>query len=534
MTENIQIVLATLNARYAHTSLALRALRANLGELREVCALRELVIGVSPETAVEQWLAGRPRLVALSVSVWNVVPLTRVVELIKQRAPEVVVVLGGPEVSHEVESQAICALADHVVTGWGEVTFARLARAILAGAPPTEKVLAGEQPPLDRLAFPYAEYSDEDLRQRRLYVEASRGCPFRCAFCLSALDRGVWPFPTEPLLAELQRLHARGARRFTFVDRTFNLAIERAESILGFFLGLLRARPDDPVFVHVELIPDHLPERLKALLAAFPPGSLQLEIGVQTFNPEVQALISRRQDNALTEANLRWLRAQTAAHLHADLIIGLPGEDLDSFAAGFDRLVRLGPQEIQVGILKRLRGAPIHRQSARFDLRFSPDPPYGVRSTDHIDPATMERLTHFARFWDRVGNSGRFSRTLPILLGDSPCARLLTWSDWLHARLGRSHAIPLETLYEGLYEWLAARGDAEMAGAALLADYAASGARGRLSFGATPSSLGSRDSANGVATPRRQVRHLSRDAALIDRESRHQVETMEPETAAIV
>ena len=501
------IVLATLNARFTHASLGLRYLRANLGGLRELCVLRELVLGVAPETAVAEWLAGSPRLIGLSVAIWNVEPLTRIVERIKAAAPDLVIVLGGPEVSHEVEDQRICALADYVVTGWGEVTFARLARAILDGERPAAKVHHGERPPLATLAFPYDEFSDDDLRRRRLYVEASRGCPFRCEFCLSALERTAWPFPLQSLLAELGRLYDRGARRYTFVDRTFNLRVDTAAAILEFFLGRLRARPDDPLFLHFELIPDHLPERLRGLLAAFPPGSLQLEIGVQTFNPQVQALISRRQDNARTAANLRWLRGQTAAHLHADLILGLPGEDLASFAAGFDRLVQLGPHEIQVGILKRLRGAPISRHTERFGLEFNPAPPYAVLATDRIDRATMQRLARFAHLWDRVGNSGRFGRTLPLLLGDAPCVRFLAWSDWLYVRLGKVHGIPLEALVNGLHDWLASQGVAEAAHEALVADYTATGARGRLSFAPSLRPPPPIRQAAG-ATPERQARHL--------------------------
>jgi radical SAM superfamily enzyme YgiQ (UPF0313 family) len=500
------IILATINARYAHPSLALRCLRANLGELREETQLLERVLGVTPEQMADELLALQPRILGFSVSVWNVVPLTRVVSLLKSAAPEVLVVLGGPEVSHEVEDQPICRLADYVVTGWGEVTFARLARALLQGQRPPQRVQIGEQPPLATLAFPYDEFSHEDLRSRRLYVEASRGCPFRCAFCLSALDRTRWPFPLDPFLAELKRLDARGARRFTFVDRTFNLRIDHAVAILGFFLERLRDRPDDPPFLHIELIPDHLPERLKGMIAAFPPGTLQLEIGVQTFNPVVQGLISRRQDGARTDANLRWLREQTHAHLHVDLVVGLPGEDLDSFAAGFDHLVRLGPQEIQVGILKRLRGAPITRHADRFGLRFDSQPPYAVLATDRLDAATLQRLVRFSRYWDLVGNSGRFVRTLPQLLGDRPFAHFLSWSDWLFERLGKAHGIPIETLYEALLEWLARDGQGKVARARLLDDYVASGARGRLGF-APDLARPPPTQTIAAATPVRQRRH---------------------------
>lgn len=502
------IVLATINARYAHASLGLRYLRANLGALRADSAIVEFVLGQKTEEMAERLLALAPRIVGLGVYIWNVEETTRLVAVLKRVAPQVAVVVGGPEVSHEVESQRICALADYVVTGWGDVTFAQLARAILHGPRPAAKVLAGVQPPLAQIVLPYDEYTDEDLRQRYVYVEASRGCPFKCEFCLSALDRTAWPFPLDAFLAALERLYARGARHFKFVDRTFNLKAEAGCRILQFFLDRIAARPHDAPFLHFELIPDRLPGELKAPIVRFPAGTLQFEIGIQTFDERVQRLISRRQDNALAEQNLRWLRAHTQAHLHVDLIAGLPGEDLATFAAGFDRLVRLGPHEIQIGILKRLRGAPIARHTDAFGLRFNPEPPYNVLATDAIDFPTMQRVARLARYWDLVGNSGRFTRTLPWLLGDAPFARLLAFSDWLYATIGKTAAIANERLYELLYAWLTTAGGvpAASAAAALAQDFAASGARGRLSFADAAMPPDARRTR--AATPARQARHL--------------------------
>jgi radical SAM superfamily enzyme YgiQ (UPF0313 family) len=502
------IVLATINARYAHASLGLRYLRANLGALREQCAIVEFVLGQKTEEMAEQLLARAPRIVGLGVYIWNVEETTRLVAVLKRVAPQVTVVVGGPEVSHEVESQRICALADYVVTGWGDATFAQLARALLFGPRPLAKVHAGVQPPLAQIALPYEEYTDEDLRHRYVYVEASRGCPFKCEFCLSALDKTAWPFPLDAFLGALERLYARGARHFKFVDRTFNLKAETGCRILRFFLDRIEQRPGDVPFLHFELIPDRLPDELKALIVRFPAGTLQFEIGIQTFDARVQKLISRRQDNAAAEANLRWLRAHTQAHLHVDLIAGLPGEDLATFAAGFDRLVRLAPHEIQIGILKRLRGAPIARHTDAFGLRFNPEPPYNVLATDAIDFATMQRIARLARYWDLVGNSGRFTRTLPWLLGATPFARLLAFSDWLYATTGKTAAIANERLYELLYAWLTGAGGvaAPTAAEALAQDFAASGARGRLSFAevATPPAA----ARERAATPARQARHL--------------------------
>jgi hypothetical protein len=503
------IVLATLNARYAHASLGLRCLRANLGELREDSEIVEFIVGSRAEEVVEQLMARCPRLVGFGVYIWNVEETARIVAALKTVAPEVVVVLGGPEVSHEVDAQPVCRLADYVITGWGDVTFAELARQVLQGPRPPMKVHAGAQPPLEALALPYDEYTDEDARRRHVYVEASRGCPFKCEFCLSSLDRTAWPFPLPQLLAQLARLYERGARHFKFVDRTFNLKADTALAILEFFLARIAASPADPPFAHFELIPDHLPEKLKGAIARFPAGTLQLEIGIQTFNEEVQRLISRRQDNAEAEANLRWLREGTNAHLHVDLIAGLPGEDVESFARGFDRLVALRPHEIQLGILKRLRGAPIARHTDAFGLRFSPQPPYNVLATDRIDFPTMQRLSRFARYWDLVANSGRFSRALPLLLGEAPFANFLAFADALYAATGRTHAIANERLYEHLHAHLLARGVVEAAATEVLAaDYLASGARGRLGFADIEPMLRTRRAGPTATTPQRQQRHL--------------------------
>jgi radical SAM superfamily enzyme YgiQ (UPF0313 family) len=337
------IVLATLNAKYIHAGFGLRYLLANLGELRPRAALAEFVVKQRPLEIAERILALEPRIVGLGVYIWNVAPTTELVALLKKIRPDLVVILGGPEVSYETDQQEIVRLADHTITGEGDLAFAEVCRAILAGQPPAQKIIPAPLPDLARIALPYDEYTADDIAHRVIYVEASRGCPFECEFCLSSLDIPVRQFPLEPFLAALDRLLARGVLHFKFVDRTFNLNLAVSRRILGFFLE--RLRPG--LFLHFEMIPDRLPAELRELIGRFPPGSLQLEVGVQTFNPTVAAAISRRQDYARLEENFRFLREQTGVHLHADLIVGLPGETVESFAAGFDRLVGLRPQEIQ-------------------------------------------------------------------------------------------------------------------------------------------------------------------------------------------
>jgi len=497
------IVLATLNARYIHASLGLRYLLANMGELEADTALMEFVIGDRPLDIVEALLARQPRIVGLGVYIWNAEETHKVVALLKQIAPEVTVVLGGPEVSYEWEQQALVKLADHVIAGPGDLAFPALCRQILQGEQ-APRVMRADPPPLANIALPYRLYSDADIAHRLIYVEASRGCPFKCEFCLSSLDKTAWPFDLDRFLAEMDTLYRRGARHFKFVDRTFNLNVKTSSRILEFFLERL----DEGLFLHFEVIPDHLPDPLKEALARFPPGSLQLEIGVQSFNPEVQSLISRRQDNAKTEVNLTWLRRHTHAHIHADLIAGLPGEDLASFAQGFDRLARLEPQEIQVGILKRLRGAPIDRHSGPGHLRYNPQPPYNILCSDWLDFPTLQRLNRFARYWDLIGNSGRFTRSLVLLLRDTPFDRFLTFSDWLYACTGKTHQLALDRLYDLVHQWLAEVGrlEPETAREAIAHDFHASGVRSvprclQATTGPVPPRV------KPEQTPKRQARH---------------------------
>jgi radical SAM superfamily enzyme YgiQ (UPF0313 family) len=464
------IVLATLNARWIHAAFGLRYLRANLGELRARCMLLEFDAQTKTFDVVERLLAPRPRIIGLGVYIWNVAPLTAVVQTVKRVAPDVVVVLGGPEVSHETQGQAIVAAADYVITGEGDVAFAALCTQVLSGERPPAKVIAAPLPDLARLHLPYDEYDATDVAHRVIYVEASRGCPFTCEFCLSSLDERVRAFPLDSFLAAMERLLARGVRHFKFVDRTFNLGLRTSLAILDFF----RTRWREGLFLHFEMIPDRLPEALRALIAQFPPGALQFEVGIQTFDDAVAARISRQQDNAKAADNLRFLRTHTGVHVHADLIAGLPGEDLATFARGFDRLLALGPHEIQVGILKRLRGTPIGRHDQAWQMRYGAEPPYEVLSTAHLDFATLQRLRRFARFFDLVHNSGNFVHTAPLLWRQgSAFTQFAAFSEWLYAQTRAQHGIALHRLAELLFVYLTtvAGVACDEAGRALWADY---------------------------------------------------------------
>ncbi|HYO09993.1 MAG TPA: DUF4080 domain-containing protein [Tepidisphaeraceae bacterium] len=531
------VVLTTLNARYAHASFGLRYLMANLPDgLRARAVMMEFDISQRAVDVLEKILAQRPRVVGVGVYIWNARESAELVAALKRVRPDVIVVLGGPEVSYETEQQAIVRDADHVITGEADLAFGDLCAKLLAGQRPLMKVVAAELPEFEEeqaterrrgrrgksdgaterrsdegerdeatkgeaaaevagtesggdgtartddaglpvfpsvasslrrsVALPYHLYTDTDLARRVVYVEASRGCPFKCEFCLSSLDVPVRNVAPDDFLGHMGRLLERGLRQFKFVDRTFNLNLNVSRRILEFFLE----RYEPGMFLHFEMIPDRLPEALRGIIARFPAGALQFEVGIQTFNPDVAQRISRRQDYMKLADNLTFLRQHTSVHVHADLIVGLPGEDADSFGRGFDQLVALRPQEIQVGLLKRLRGTPIVRHDAAFGMIYSPHPPYEVLETAAIDFATMQRLRRFARYWDLIANSGNFLGATPLIwsragrVGEaeragespSPFEAFLMLSDWLFARAGQAHGIALVRLYELLFEWLAA------------------------------------------------------------------------------
>lgn len=488
-----RILLVTLNAKYMHASLGLRYLLANMGrygggDLVTCTSLHEFTIHSPAATIAANLLAEcvpcdaqGVHIIGFGVYIWNVEQTLAVMRLLRQQRPDIRLVLGGPEVSHEWEQQAIVAEADYVITGWGDVSFPRLCRALIHGPRPLMKVIPGEQAPLAELDFPYDYYTPDDLAHRVLYVEASRGCPFKCAFCLSALDKTAWAFELEPFLAHLQSLFARGARTFKFVDRTFNLKVDASTRILEFFLDLIARYPRNPLFVHFELIPDHLPDSLKACIARFPPGSLQFEIGIQSLNPQVQKAITRRQDADKTRANIDWMVTFSQAHLHTDLIFGLPGETWESFAMGFDTLWSWKPHEIQLGLLKRLRGTPL-ALTAGAAMVFQVTPPYAVVQTDALSPEEVLAFTRLARYWDLIANSGRFPASLPLLLeGNSAFAAFADFAAWLWKKAERTSGITPEALVDALYAYLTeVRAIPKpVVYAALLSDYRGSGARAK-------------------------------------------------------
>lgn len=451
------IVLSTLNARYTHASFGLRYLLANLGPHRDRAVLREYAIKRPATEIVDDILSSNPSLVGFGVYIWNTDQTLEVVRQLRARDPDLLIVVGGPEISFEIETQPLFPLVDYIFKGESDFSFRDfVANWIDKNELPAAKIVAAALPEIKRIILPYAEYTDEDIRNRTIYVEASRGCPYKCEYCLSSLDVSVRNFDIEAFLAEIAKLIERGARQFKFVDRTFNLSPATSSRILGFFLE----RIDLGLFLHFEMVPDRLPDELKDLIRKFPAGSLQFEIGIQTWNPEVAKNVSRRQNYDKIRENLKFLRAETGVHTHADLIIGLPGETSDSFASGFNELARLQPDEVQVGILKRLKGTPIARHDSAFKMVYSSRSPFQIQSNIDLSADQLRDLEVFADFWDLVANSGRFKALSKRIREDeNPFEYFFAIARFLHAHFNRTHSIHLRDLTAALELYFREKGE---------------------------------------------------------------------------
>ncbi|MBV5317847.1 MAG: DUF4080 domain-containing protein [Desulfobulbaceae bacterium] len=443
------IVLTTINARYIHAALGLRWLYANLRELQPQASIQEYTLTDQIGDIAEKILASAPEIVGIGVYIWNAAQVRQLIGILKQVAPATRIVLGGPEVSH-LPLRVDLSAADYQIQGEGELAFYELCAALLGGRSPAAPQIPATTVEVEGLTLPYEFYTDEDLAHRLTYVEASRGCPFTCEFCLSSLDKKVRFFEVDRFLDELQTLWQRGARTFKFVDRTFNCNPAIAGRILDFFLAKI-----PPFHVHFEVIPDHFPETLKERLKRFPAGTLQLEVGIQTLHPATAANISRKLDFPKIRENLLFLQEHTTAHLHVDLIIGLPGESIEQFGKNLNSLMALSSGEVQLGVLKKLSGTAIDRHDRQFGMVYSQDPPYEILQNDLIPFARMQTIKRLARFWDLVYNSGNFHQTAPLLWPDGDVFHgFLDFSQWLYGETRATWQIGLPRLAELLFRYL--------------------------------------------------------------------------------
>lgn len=446
-----KIILTTLNSRFTHTSIALRYLFANLAELQSDALIQEFTINDAMQSIAQKLLSHKPKIIGIGVYIWNVKEVYELIHIIKKVSPSTKIILGGPEVSHE-PFRVNLDLADFIIQGEGDVAFYELCKNILSLNEPKEKIIKMSMPSLKNIALPYRYYTDDDIKNRYIYVEASRGCPFECEFCLSSMDEKVRAFDIDKLLEEFELLWQRGARNFKFIDRTFNLNIKTATTLLDFFLN---KDQNEPYFAHFEVVPDHFPQSLKSKISSFKDGALQLEIGIQTLNPQIAKNISRVLNLEKIKENILFLENETHAHIHLDLIVGLPGESLGSFGRNLDELVSLSSCEIQIGILKKLSGTYINRHDIEHKMIYSDIPPYDVLQTSQLTFEQIGIMKRFSRFWDLTYNSGNFKQSVKLIWQDkSVFENFYAFGLWMYEQTDSTWQISLQRLGELLFRYL--------------------------------------------------------------------------------
>ena len=502
------IVLAAINAKWIHPSLALRLLKANLGDLESSCRILEFTLRQNRSDIAGSILAEQPTILGLSVSIWNHEATLELLKTLegKWRKPDAPeprtkqphIILGGPEVSWLPDDSEIFRYADYVIRGEGEEAFRELcgqltgsvnsAAAVLTNTAAAENTpaifITPILPDIAKLVSPYYLYTDEDLGSKLIYAESSRGCVFNCDFCQSSIkpQTGIVKLreiSTEKFLADMDHLLERIVAvsrpdgksgpvrniKFTikFIDRSFNINPERAVKILDFFLKKILTGKT-PFCVHFEMVPFNFTAELRERLENFPAGSLRIELGIQTLNPAAAALINRPGKTGEALEVLSFLVNQTKAIVHADLIAGLPGENMESFGRGFDRLwialTSTGPgslpelpaAEIQPGILKLLPGTPMTRHTAAFGMKYAARPPYEVLETSVIPAVEMDRIKNFARFWEVIVNRNNFPDFVSSLVRGEPVFRqFMELSDRLLAKFGRNWGISRAELRDALW-----------------------------------------------------------------------------------
>ena len=413
----MKILLTAVNAKYIHTALGIRALSAYVKS--PDIELAEFTVNERAEDVLSAVYERGADIVMFSCYIWNIGFILKLASSLKQIAPDTVIVFGGPEVSYDdMMYMAKYSFIDAVIRGEGEETLAEIAA---SGSLDTAGVtLRGggaikrnpDRAPvcdINKLPFPYSERELDRNREKLLYYEASRGCPFRCSYCLSSTVHSVRMRDIETVKRELALFAAHDARIVKLTDRTFNADRKRAAELLR-FLSSLEGRTQ----YHFEVAADFIDDELIGILQAAPEGRFLLEIGVQSTNPKTLAAIDRKTELEKIYAAVRELRGH--AHMHLDLIAGLPYEDLGSFEKSFNDVMALRPDVLQLGFLKLLRGTKLRDNAGRHGYRFTEYPPYEVLGNDYISYEELLKLKRIERVLESYYNSGAFENAMGYLL----------------------------------------------------------------------------------------------------------------------
>lgn len=416
----MKILLTTLHSKYIHASLALPCLAAYCGDACGEILIAEYSVHEPKEALLAQLVAHDADVVCFSVYLWNRVLTLELVQGLKQIRPNLRIVLGGPEVSFEDESFFRTCPVDAVVCGEGEIPLRHLLSAWIDGAEP--QPLPGLKTPvaptergwsllsdLDEIPSPFAG-GLVNLQRGLVYYESSRGCPYSCSFCMSALDQRVRSYSPARIEKDLLLLMEAQVPLVKFVDRTFNYDAERTRRIFSFIL-----EHNSCSQFHFEIGAHLLDRQTMELLEEVPPACFQFEIGVQSTLPQTLRNVHRSASLERLVGNVQRLRQRTRVHLHLDLIAGLPGENYLQFLTSIDQVYALRPQHLQLEPVKLLPGAPLRQQTGKWGIRFDPAPPYSILASEDMSFAELERLRGIGRLLDLLVNSQRFTYLLPVL-----------------------------------------------------------------------------------------------------------------------
>ncbi|SMC98942.1 B12-binding domain-containing radical SAM protein [Sporomusa malonica] len=418
----MNVLLSTLNAKYIHSSLALRYLASYCQVSGRNVTVREYTVNNGLLEILSDIYACQADVIGLACYIWNIEASLELAGLIKKVQPAAVVVLGGPEVSYQPEDiLAAHAAVDYIVLGEGEQTLEILLAALGKGqtaasipgvAYRSDGGIAASQPQvvanLNTIPFPYAHEDMALLSEKILYYESSRGCPFSCQYCLSSATAGVRFLGQERVISDLQFFVEHDVRQVKFVDRTFNARKEHYFPILK-FLAAQTCRTN----FHFEIAADIWDEEVLEFLRHVPPGRFQFEIGIQSTNEQTLTAIKRHNNWSQIVENVSRVRDYGNIHLHLDLIVGLPHEDIAVLAKSFDDVYGLQPDMLQIGFLKLLKGSGIRQRTADYGYVYMDSAPYEVLASNYLDYGQIRRLKILEEVFEQVYNSGRFKYSLP-------------------------------------------------------------------------------------------------------------------------
>ena len=426
----VNTVILTLNSKYIHSSLAPWYLAAAVKEIRAGATINviESTINRTVSDTFEEVRAVSPQLLACSCYIWNIEKTLEIAKKNKKEVPEAVIVLGGPEVGYRAEDVLNrYTFVDAVISGEGETPFKELYCSLseggsfvgiagvsyrtVAGLHIAEPCIGEGEPP-----SPYSEEYLSALQGRIAYIEGSRGCPFRCAFCLSGRCGTVRYFGLSRVIDDIKLLGNSGAKTIKFVDRTFNANRKRAIDIWSYIIeNSGKLWPRDVCF-HFEIAGDLLDKESLELLQTAPRGIIQVEIGLQSFNEKTLRSINRTTDVEKLCSNIKRLISFGNIHTHIDLIAGLPYEDIESFEDSFNTAYYMYADNLQLGFLKLLYGAPMREERELYPCEFSAQPPYEITATPWLTEEDIKTLKYAEDSLERLYNSGRFKNTLRYLV----------------------------------------------------------------------------------------------------------------------